>query len=111
MKMAQNQSDIMKAFSELRDDVEFLRKRQDLVFQKQDIIHSTLAGEIPTRRSSTSEVNMNMFRSPSTGPPMVAWSPVYPNRIPQPNTAPAGNSHTYKKNMCLAIRPFLHWMS
>lgn len=71
-----------------------MRKRQDLVFQKRDIIQSTLAGEIPARRSSTSEVHP--FRSP---PPTVAWSPVYPNRVPpQPNIAPAGDFPVYVTN-------------
>ena len=62
----------MLAVSEVKDELLALKRRQDMVFKKQDIIHSTLAGEIPS--------GMQSFRSPSIAPSVVAWSPPFPTR-------------------------------
>ena len=75
--MEKSFSKIMLAMSEMKNEFLAVKRRQDLVFQKQDIIHSTLAGEIPS--------NTHSFWSPSVAPSVVAWSPTFPSRQHQPH--------------------------
>lgn len=53
-------------------DMIALKRREDLVLKEQDIIQSTLAGEIPS--------NMPSFRPPAAAPSVVTWSPPFPSR-------------------------------
>lgn len=62
----------------IKNDIKSLKARQDMLFVKQDIMQSTLAGETPpVSRSCTL----------SGGPSIVAWSPV-------PNSPPFGIPYT-----------------
>ena len=103
LKIEQNQeritkmhNDVVAALSEvmvrmrgISDDLQAVKMRQALVFKKQDIIQSTLAGEIPTGHSCYRSGSRS-FRPPSAGPSVVAWSPPIPSaqiQQRQPQTA------------------------
>lgn len=71
-----------RAFSIVTKDIEMLRSRQDMIYVKQDVLQSTLAGETPSAS--------RIFRSsscPSTVPskPASIWSPapIMSNQLPQ----------------------------
>ena len=64
----------MKSLTEtLLQDVSSIKERQNMLFQKQDLLHSTLAGEVRVRVSGTP----NLLSTSS----ILAWSPL-PNSPP-----------------------------
>ena len=88
--------------SDVQDDIQALKMRQDLVFRKQDIMQSTLAGEIPTGFSA----NRSAFRSPSAGPSVVAWSqPFYGNLLQQPQISGGHPHETAMHEGCMQTLP------
>ena len=71
-------SEVKNDMLTVKDDVLALKRRQELVFKNQDIINSTLAGEIRREHPSYS-CTSHSFRSPSAAPSVVAWSPPFPS--------------------------------
>ena len=79
-QVEKNHADVMKTLTEMKEDIQAVKRRQDLVFRKQDIIHSTLAGEVPKVYPdyATGYPFQKSFHSPTHAPSVVAWSPPLP---------------------------------
>ena len=75
-------SEIKGSINSVKCEMESLKHRQDMVFQKQDQIQSTLSGDIP-------KVPNTRAYTPSDGPSIVAWSPPYVSLpMRQPSACP-----------------------
>ena len=105
IQLEKNEKGNSQMQSEIKTDMDIIKRRQDQAFQKQDIIHSTLAGEIPQEHHSSesgfhsflspSETSFRSFRfpsepdgfhpfsSPNATPSvtsLVAWAPPFPHQ-------------------------------